>query len=162
MITFICFKLYGHVNDKIVFFIEWKNDKLLNFSFVLAVFSKGQVCTSHYRFLAKNGGFVWTETQATVLYNSKTSQPEAVVCLNFILRYLNQTWCNSACALFYGRACHLYTSVYIYLYYILNVHFIFSVCFSNYLFCLVIVFFYICVVLIWVILFCLYLYMFVK
>nr|AGT15728.1 hypoxia induced factor 3 alpha [Clarias batrachus] len=47
--------------------------------------SKGQVCTSRYRFLAKNGGFVWTETQATVLYNSKTSQPEAVVCLNFIL-----------------------------------------------------------------------------
>ncbi|XP_051717514.1 hypoxia inducible factor 1 subunit alpha, like isoform X2 [Ctenopharyngodon idella] len=49
------------------------------------LFSKGQVCTSHYRFLAKNGGFVWTETQATVLYNSRTSQPEAVVCLNFIL-----------------------------------------------------------------------------
>ncbi|KAK3531710.1 hypothetical protein QTP70_025940 [Hemibagrus guttatus] len=47
--------------------------------------SKGQVCTSRYRFLAKNGGFVWTETQATVLYNNKTSQPEAVVCLNFIL-----------------------------------------------------------------------------
>ncbi|XP_067306712.1 hypoxia inducible factor 1 subunit alpha, like isoform X2 [Pseudorasbora parva] len=49
------------------------------------LFSKGQVCTSHYRFLAKNGGFVWTETQATVIYNSRTSQPEAVVCLNFIL-----------------------------------------------------------------------------
>ncbi|KAK9962198.1 hypothetical protein ABG768_007574 [Culter alburnus] len=49
------------------------------------LFSKGQVCTSHYRFLAKNGGFIWTETQATVLYNSRTSQPEAVVCLNFIL-----------------------------------------------------------------------------
>ncbi|TSN39310.1 Hypoxia-inducible factor 1-alpha [Bagarius yarrelli] len=47
--------------------------------------SKGQVCTSQYRFLAKNGGFVWTETQATVLYNKKNSQPEAVVCLNFIL-----------------------------------------------------------------------------
>ncbi|CAM4553566.1 unnamed protein product [Leuciscus chuanchicus] len=49
------------------------------------LFSKGQVCTSQYRFLAKNGGFVWTETQATVLYNSRTSQPEAVVCINFIL-----------------------------------------------------------------------------
>ncbi|CAL8362996.1 unnamed protein product [Merluccius merluccius] len=47
--------------------------------------SKGQVCTSPYRFLAKRGGFVWAETQATVLYNSRTSQPEAVVCLNFIL-----------------------------------------------------------------------------
>ncbi|KAJ8369110.1 hypothetical protein SKAU_G00091380 [Synaphobranchus kaupii] len=51
---------------------------------------KGQVCTSPYRFLAKSGGFVWAETQATVIYNSKTSQPEAVVCLNFILSGVEQ------------------------------------------------------------------------
>ncbi|KAG7274621.1 hypothetical protein CRUP_009664, partial [Coryphaenoides rupestris] len=38
-----------------------------------------------YRFLAKRGGFVWAETQATVLYNGRTSQAEAIVCLNFIL-----------------------------------------------------------------------------
>uniref|UniRef100_A0A4W6FTD9 Hypoxia inducible factor 1 subunit alpha, like n=1 Tax=Lates calcarifer TaxID=8187 RepID=A0A4W6FTD9_LATCA len=52
--------------------------------------SKGQVSTSHYRFLANSGGFVWAETQATVLYSSKTSQPEAVVCLNFILSSVEQ------------------------------------------------------------------------
>uniref|UniRef100_A0A674D3F6 Hypoxia inducible factor 1 subunit alpha, like n=1 Tax=Salmo trutta TaxID=8032 RepID=A0A674D3F6_SALTR len=52
--------------------------------------SKGQVCTSQYRFLAKSGGFVWAETQATVIYNNKTSQPEAVVCLNFILSVVEQ------------------------------------------------------------------------
>ncbi|XP_055052588.1 hypoxia inducible factor 1 subunit alpha, like isoform X2 [Misgurnus anguillicaudatus] len=54
------------------------------------LFSKGQVYTNHYRFLAKNGGYVWTKTQATVLYNSRTSQPEAVVCLNFILSGVEQ------------------------------------------------------------------------
>ncbi|XP_076590866.1 hypoxia inducible factor 1 subunit alpha, like isoform X3 [Chaetodon auriga] len=52
--------------------------------------SKGQVSTSCYRFLANSGGFVWAETQATVLYSSKTSQPEAVVCLNFILSAVEQ------------------------------------------------------------------------
>ncbi|XP_070762079.1 hypoxia inducible factor 1 subunit alpha, like [Enoplosus armatus] len=52
--------------------------------------SKGQVSTSHYRFLANSSGFVWAETQATVLYNSKTSQPEAIVCLNFILSAVEQ------------------------------------------------------------------------
>ncbi|XP_041850142.1 hypoxia inducible factor 1 subunit alpha, like [Melanotaenia boesemani] len=52
--------------------------------------SKGQVNTSHYRFLANSGGFVWAETQATVLYSSKTSQPEAIVCLNFILSAVEQ------------------------------------------------------------------------
>ncbi|CAF96125.1 unnamed protein product [Tetraodon nigroviridis] len=53
--------------------------------------SKGQVSTSRYRFLANHGGFVWAETQATVLYNGKTSQPEAIVCLNFILR-IRRRW----------------------------------------------------------------------
>ncbi|KAJ8414540.1 hypothetical protein AAFF_G00037420 [Aldrovandia affinis] len=52
--------------------------------------SKGQVSTRHYRFLAKSGGFVWAETQATVIYNNKISQPEAVVCLNFILSGVEQ------------------------------------------------------------------------
>ncbi|XP_037320617.2 hypoxia inducible factor 1 subunit alpha, like [Pungitius pungitius] len=52
--------------------------------------SKGQVSTRHYRFLANGGGFVWAETQATVLYSSKTSQPEAVVCLNYILSGVEQ------------------------------------------------------------------------
>ncbi|XP_068174285.1 hypoxia inducible factor 1 subunit alpha, like isoform X2 [Antennarius striatus] len=52
--------------------------------------SKGQVNTGYYRFLAHSGGFVWVETQGTVLYSSKTSQPEAIVCLNFILSAVQQ------------------------------------------------------------------------
>lgn len=49
------------------------------------LFAKGQVCTGQYRMLAKRGGFVWVETQATVIYNSKNSQPQCVVCVNFVL-----------------------------------------------------------------------------
>ena len=51
------------------------------------MFAKGQVCTGQYRMLAKRGGFVWVETQATVIYNNKNSQPQCVVCVNFVLRY---------------------------------------------------------------------------
>lgn len=54
---------------------------------MLVVFAKGQVCTGRYRMLAKSGGFVWVETQATVIYNNKNSQPQCVVCVNFVLRY---------------------------------------------------------------------------
>ncbi|XP_068440961.1 hypoxia inducible factor 1 subunit alpha, like [Clinocottus analis] len=57
---------------------------------MLTLLSKGQVSTRHYRFLANGGGFVWAETQATVLFSSKTSQPEAVVCLNYILSAVEQ------------------------------------------------------------------------
>ncbi|MCI4376898.1 hypothetical protein PGIGA_G00193690 [Pangasianodon gigas] len=35
--------------------------------------------------LVKGGGFVWVETQATVIYNNKNSQPQCVICLNYVL-----------------------------------------------------------------------------
>nr|XP_055026005.1 hypoxia inducible factor 1 subunit alpha a isoform X2 [Misgurnus anguillicaudatus] len=54
------------------------------------LFVKGQVCTGQYRMLAKAGGFVWAETQATVIYNSKNSQPQCVVCVNYILSGIEQ------------------------------------------------------------------------
>ncbi|KAJ8290329.1 hypothetical protein GJAV_G00011480 [Gymnothorax javanicus] len=49
------------------------------------LFAKGQATTGQYRMLAKRGGFVWVETQATVIYNNKNSQPQCVVCVNFVL-----------------------------------------------------------------------------
>uniref|UniRef100_A0A8C5AVN3 Hypoxia-inducible factor 1-alpha n=2 Tax=Gadus morhua TaxID=8049 RepID=A0A8C5AVN3_GADMO len=49
------------------------------------LFAKGQVSTGQYRMLARGGGFVWVETQATVIYNNKNSQPQCVVCVNFVL-----------------------------------------------------------------------------
>uniref|UniRef100_A0A8C2BAB4 Hypoxia-inducible factor 1-alpha n=1 Tax=Cyprinus carpio TaxID=7962 RepID=A0A8C2BAB4_CYPCA len=49
------------------------------------LFAKGQATTGQYRMLAKKGGFVWVETQATVIYNPKNSQPQCIVCVNFVL-----------------------------------------------------------------------------
>ncbi|XP_039598212.1 hypoxia inducible factor 1 subunit alpha b [Polypterus senegalus] len=49
------------------------------------LFAKGQATTGQYRMLAKNGGYVWVETQATVIYNSKNSQPQCIVCVNYVL-----------------------------------------------------------------------------
>ncbi|XP_053357565.1 hypoxia inducible factor 1 subunit alpha a [Clarias gariepinus] len=51
----------------------------------LNLFVKGQVCTGPYRMLVKGGGFVWVETQATVIYNNKNSQPQCIICLNYVL-----------------------------------------------------------------------------
>ncbi|XP_072533378.1 hypoxia inducible factor 1 subunit alpha a [Salminus brasiliensis] len=50
-----------------------------------SLFAKGQACTGQYRMLVKTGGFVWVETQATVIYNTKNSQPQCVVCVNHVL-----------------------------------------------------------------------------
>ncbi|XP_043992501.1 endothelial PAS domain-containing protein 1b [Gambusia affinis] len=47
--------------------------------------SKGQAVSSQYRMLAKNGGYIWVETQGTVIYNSRNSQPQCIVCINYVL-----------------------------------------------------------------------------
>lgn len=41
--------------------------------------------------LAKQGGYVWVETQATVIYNTKNSQPQCIVCVNYVLREVEWT-----------------------------------------------------------------------
>ncbi|XP_023819367.1 endothelial PAS domain-containing protein 1 [Oryzias latipes] len=47
--------------------------------------SKGQAVSGQYRMLAKKGGYVWVETQGTVIYNSRNSQPQCIVCINYVL-----------------------------------------------------------------------------
>ncbi|KAM6916682.1 endothelial PAS domain-containing protein 1b [Xenentodon cancila] len=47
--------------------------------------TKGQAVSGRYRMLAKNGGYVWVETQGTVIYNSRNSQPQCIVCVNYVL-----------------------------------------------------------------------------
>ncbi|XP_052275193.1 hypoxia-inducible factor 1-alpha-like isoform X2 [Dreissena polymorpha] len=54
------------------------------------LFSKGQIRTGQYRFLAKNGGYVWMLTEATVIYNPKSQKPEHVVCVHYVLSHVEQ------------------------------------------------------------------------
>ncbi|KPP70392.1 hypothetical protein Z043_110781 [Scleropages formosus] len=56
----------------------------------LSLFSKGKVSTGKYRLLVKNGGFVWVETNATVVYSSRSGQPQSVICINYILSEVEQ------------------------------------------------------------------------
>nr|WNN25251.1 hypoxia-inducible factor 1 [Harrimaniidae sp.] len=49
------------------------------------LYAKGQTSTGQYRFLAKKGGYVWVQTQATVIYNNRTSKPQCIVSVNYVL-----------------------------------------------------------------------------
>ncbi|XP_072366794.1 endothelial PAS domain-containing protein 1b isoform X1 [Scyliorhinus torazame] len=52
--------------------------------------TKGQAVTGQYRMLAKRGGYVWVETQGTVIYNSRNSQPQCIVCINYVLSEIEE------------------------------------------------------------------------
>ncbi|OWF50362.1 hypoxia-inducible factor 1-alpha-like isoform X2 [Mizuhopecten yessoensis] len=54
------------------------------------LFAKGQMMTGQYRFLVKQGGFVWVITQATVIYNSRTQKPQCIVCVHYLTSGVEQ------------------------------------------------------------------------
>ncbi|VDL91904.1 unnamed protein product [Schistocephalus solidus] len=47
--------------------------------------NKSQVTTSYYRLLTKNGGWVWIQSYATIVHNSRSSRPNCIVSLNYVL-----------------------------------------------------------------------------
>ncbi|XP_057377144.1 hypoxia-inducible factor 1-alpha-like isoform X2 [Daphnia carinata] len=49
------------------------------------MFTKGQIQTPPYRFLARHGGYAWIQTQATLVYGNRDSRPQAVVCVHTCL-----------------------------------------------------------------------------
>ncbi|ELW47278.1 Endothelial PAS domain-containing protein 1 [Tupaia chinensis] len=53
--------------------------------------TKGQVVSGQYRMLAKHGGYVWLETQGTVIYNPRNLQPQCIMCVNYVLRVQNNS-----------------------------------------------------------------------
>ncbi|XP_026481515.1 single-minded homolog 1-like [Ctenocephalides felis] len=46
---------------------------------------KGQVTTKYYRFPIKTGGWVWMQSYATIVHNSRSSRPLCVVSVNYVL-----------------------------------------------------------------------------
>ncbi|XP_074600842.1 uncharacterized protein LOC141854899 [Brevipalpus obovatus] len=49
------------------------------------LFTKGQSETGYYRLLAKRGGYIWIQSQATLITDNHTQQPVSVVCVNYAL-----------------------------------------------------------------------------
>ncbi|KAL0965063.1 hypothetical protein UPYG_G00276260 [Umbra pygmaea] len=68
--------LYHHVHSCDTFHLRCAHHLLL---------VKGQVTTKYYRFLAKPGGWVWVQSYATIVHNSRSSRPHCIVSVNYVL-----------------------------------------------------------------------------
>ncbi|XP_062869773.1 single-minded homolog 2 [Trichomycterus rosablanca] len=68
--------LYQHVHGCDVFHLRYAHHLLL---------VKGQVTTKYYRMLAKHGGWVWVQSYATIVHNSRSSRPHCIVSVNYVL-----------------------------------------------------------------------------
>ncbi|CAH8670278.1 unnamed protein product [Schistosoma rodhaini] len=58
--------------------------------------NKGQVTTPYYRLLNKSGGWVWIQSYATIIHNSRSSRPNCVVSVNYLLSEIE---CREYCLL---------------------------------------------------------------
>lgn len=58
----------------------------LSLQFSPPVIYKGQVTTKYYRFLTKGGGWVWVQSYATVVHNTRSSRTHCIVSVNYVLR----------------------------------------------------------------------------
>ncbi|XP_078590292.1 neuronal PAS domain-containing protein 3-like isoform X2 [Branchiostoma floridae x Branchiostoma japonicum] len=47
--------------------------------------NKGQVVSSYYRWILKNGGYIWVQTCATVTFNTKNNNEKSVIFINYVL-----------------------------------------------------------------------------
>ncbi|THD28569.1 Single-minded protein 1 [Fasciola hepatica] len=47
--------------------------------------AKGQVTTAYYRLLTKVGGWIWMQSYATIVHNSRSSRPNCIVSVNYVL-----------------------------------------------------------------------------
>ncbi|KAG7516871.1 single-minded-like 2-like [Solea senegalensis] len=68
--------LYHHVHACDVFHLRYSHHLLL---------VKGQVTTKYYRMLSKHGGWVWVQSYATIVHNSRSSRPHCIVSVNYVL-----------------------------------------------------------------------------
>lgn len=52
------------------------------------VLNKGQCVTKYYRWMQKNGGYIWIQSSATIAINAKNANEKNIIWVNYLLRYL--------------------------------------------------------------------------
>ncbi|KAH0818434.1 hypothetical protein GEV33_004357 [Tenebrio molitor] len=68
--------LYHYIHGSDILAMRFAHHQLL---------CKGQVTTKYYRFLSKGGGWVWMQSYATIVHNSRSSRPHCIVSVNYVL-----------------------------------------------------------------------------
>ncbi|XP_068016400.1 neuronal PAS domain-containing protein 3 [Melanerpes formicivorus] len=53
--------------------------------FFLPVLNKGQCVTKYYRWMQKNGGYIWIQSSATIAVNAKNASEKNIIWVNYLL-----------------------------------------------------------------------------
>lgn len=61
---------------------------ILYFRYFITALKKGQALSGYYRVLLKDGGWIWMQTKANVVYQTSTGQPQFISCIHYVIRYI--------------------------------------------------------------------------
>ena len=48
--------------------------------------SRGEGLSAYYRFQNKFGEYIWMQSRATMMFDSRTGRPSYIVCMNFVIK----------------------------------------------------------------------------
>ena len=51
--------------------------------------SKGEGLSGYYRYMSRFGEYVWLQSRATLMFDSRTGKPSYIVCMNFVIKYVS-------------------------------------------------------------------------
>lgn len=57
-----------------------------------SVLNKGQCVTKYYRWMQKNGGYIWIQSSATIAVNAKNASEKNIIWVNYLLRYVFESF----------------------------------------------------------------------
>lgn len=66
--------------------MQWNNKHPFLLSFSVSVMNKGQCVTKYYRWIQKNGGYIWIQSSATIAVNVKNASEKNIIWVNYVLR----------------------------------------------------------------------------
>lgn len=58
------------------------------FGFLPPVMTRGEGLSAYYRLQNKYGEYIWMQSRATMMFDSRTGRPSYIVCMNFVIKYV--------------------------------------------------------------------------
>ena len=55
--------------------------------YIHVVMARGEGLSGYYRWLNKFGEYIWVQSRATMMFDSRTGKPSYVVCMSYIIRW---------------------------------------------------------------------------
>jgi PAS domain S-box-containing protein len=77
--------------NKLPFEMHHHDDVEPNLECSRGLMQRGEGLSGYYRYMNKFGEYVWMQSRATMMFDTKSGLPSYIVCMNFVIRLLTHS-----------------------------------------------------------------------